>query len=169
MFSSILKMATVFQQCYWPRGKGLGGSSNLNFLIYLRGHTLDFDNWANMTGDPRWNFQNVLTFFKKSEDYKYKGVWDDERKRMHAVGGNLNVEQPSYTGLASTFLKAGAELGFPEVDLNGNFTEGFETLYYSLKNGRRFGTYKAFIEPIRNRPGLTIYKYAHVNRVSSNI
>jgi len=103
---------------------GLGGSSNLNFLVYLRGHVRDFDNWAEITGDPRWSYQNVLTFFKKAEDYKYKGVWDEERKRMHATGGALNVEIPDYTGLASTFVRAGSEIGVPEVDLNGNFSEG---------------------------------------------
>jgi choline dehydrogenase len=107
-----------------PTNSGLGGSSNLNFLIYLRGHAKDFDHWANVTGDSRWSYENVMTFFKKSEDYKYKGAWDSDRRKFHATGGYLNVQEPSYTGLASTFLKAGAELGFPEVDLNGNFTQG---------------------------------------------
>jgi hypothetical protein len=60
----------------------------------------------------------------KAEDYKFDGPMSAERKRFHASGGELHIEKPAYTGLASTFIEAGRELGYPEVDLNGNFTEG---------------------------------------------
>ena len=53
----------------WPRGKSLGGSSNLNYMLYVRGHPLDYDNWANLTGDLTWSYENVLPYFKKSLDY----------------------------------------------------------------------------------------------------
>ena len=60
------------QQSVWPRGKQLGGSSGLNFMIYSRGHPLDYDNWANLTGDPTWRYENVLPYFKKSLNYNGK-------------------------------------------------------------------------------------------------
>ena len=66
----MIMTAWFLQQVRWARGKSLGGSSSLNFLMYTRGHPKDFDNWANLTGDSRWNYENVLPFFKKSEDYQ---------------------------------------------------------------------------------------------------
>lgn len=62
------------------RGKGLGGTSNLNFLIYSRGHRHDYDNWANITGDPRWGYENVLKYFKKSENLTFADPKFDVRK-----------------------------------------------------------------------------------------
>ncbi len=57
------------QRSFWPRGKVLGGSSVLNYMLYVRGHPLDYDLWANMTGDSEWNYENVLPFFKRTIDY----------------------------------------------------------------------------------------------------
>ncbi len=48
----------------------LGGTSNLNFMVYIRGHPLDYDYWAYLTGDDRWNYTNFLQYFKKSEDFR---------------------------------------------------------------------------------------------------
>lgn len=57
------------QRSFWPRGKVLGGSSVLNYMLYVRGHPLDYDLWANLTGDLGWNYEAVLPFFKKTIDY----------------------------------------------------------------------------------------------------
>ena len=59
----------LLQRVFWPRGTGIGGSSNLNAMIYQRGNPNDYDNWANITGNPEWRFENVLRYFKKLEDY----------------------------------------------------------------------------------------------------
>ena len=59
------------QEMKLARGKGLGGSSNLNFMIYSRGHPEDYNNWANITNDSRWGYENVLKYFKKSEDLTF--------------------------------------------------------------------------------------------------
>ena len=78
----------------------------------------------------------------------------------------MNVEQPPYTGMARYFVNAGKEMGYDEVDLNGPFDEGFETHFFSQRYGSRFGTYRAFIEPIlKERKSLTIYKFAMVHKV----
>ncbi len=59
----------IFQTIRFPRGKGLGGSSNINGMMYIRGNPKDFNRWASLTGDPAWSWDNVLPYFKKSEDY----------------------------------------------------------------------------------------------------
>lgn len=55
------------------QGKALGGTSNINWLIHLRGHPKDFDHWAELTGDVGWKYKNLLPYFKRSEDYQ--GEW----------------------------------------------------------------------------------------------
>lgn len=69
------------QQVNWPRGKVLGGSSSVNFMFYLRGHPLDYENWANLTGDPTWSWDNVLPYFKKSIS-QYKGEHQSNGSRI---------------------------------------------------------------------------------------
>jgi len=59
----------LLQRSLWPRGRGLGGTSNLNFMIYQRGNPKDYDELAEITGDDEWKYKNVLPFFKKSENY----------------------------------------------------------------------------------------------------
>lgn len=149
------------QQCFWPRGKGLGGCSNLNFMIYMRGHPQDFNTWANITGDKRWAYNNVLNYFKKSEDYF--GEWDIPKYHNH--GGPLGVSLTPYKGMAEDWIAAGLEQGYERTDLQAEYTEGFSPIYFTQKNGRRHSTYKAFIEGIRNRPNLKIYKFSQVYRV----
>jgi choline dehydrogenase len=149
------------KQCYHPRGLGLGGSSNSNFMIYMRGHPLDFDNWANITGDSRWSFEEVIHFFKKSEDYK--GDWDIPE--FHGHGGNLKVAPAPYDGLSKEFIAAGEEMGYHRGDLNARYNNTFSHIYYTQGNGRRYGTMKAFIEPARTRPNLSIYKFARAHKI----
>ncbi|CAG7718407.1 unnamed protein product [Allacma fusca] len=152
------------RQALWSQGRSLGGTSNLNFLIHLRGSPADFDNWGNITGDPSWNYQNLLPYFKKSEDYR--GEW--KNSKTHGTGGPIRIEVPSYHPLADYFVKAGAELGYPKTDLNGYYTEGFDTIHFPIKRGQRQAVYRSFIRPARRRRNLTIYKYSHVNKILIN-
>ncbi|CAG7833011.1 unnamed protein product [Allacma fusca] len=148
-------------KCSWPRGKSLGGSSNLNFMAYIRGHKNDYESWANITGDARWRYENVLKYFKKSEDYH--GEWDNDR--YHSHGGNLRVGQPPYKGMADVFCKAAEEVGIPTTDLNAEFIEGCSPVYLTQKRGKRLGTYHAFLKPIKQRRNFRIRKYSHVTKV----
>jgi len=63
----------TFQRSSWSSGLGLGGTTTLNLFIHLRGHKKDYDNWARVTGDPAWSWNQVLPFFKKHEDYEQGG------------------------------------------------------------------------------------------------
>ncbi|ODM89498.1 Oxygen-dependent choline dehydrogenase [Orchesella cincta] len=138
----------------------MSGTGNINLMIHLRGHKHDFDNWANLTGDPEWSWEGVLPYFKSYEDYQDLG---DEVN--HGYKGELRIERPDYIGLAPEFVRGAEELGYPNVDLNAPYSEGFDVIQYPIKRGVRQATYKAFIEPVRYLPTLTILKYSHVNKI----
>ncbi|CAG7666064.1 unnamed protein product [Allacma fusca] len=151
---------------YWPRGKSLGGSSNLNFMLYVRGHPLDYDNWANITGDPSWKYENVLEYFKKSQDYH--GIHQNNTKHhAQSAYGNLHIESRNIDDLplVPEFLQAAKELGFENVDLNGPQKPGFDQFEYVQKKGYRFGTYSAFLNPIMGRKNIRISRYSHVTKI----
>ncbi|ODN03624.1 Oxygen-dependent choline dehydrogenase [Orchesella cincta] len=151
---------SISQRSSWSTGLGLGGTGNLNLMIHLRGHRRDFDNWANITGDPSWSWEGVLPYFKSYEDYEIPG--DNVN---HGYGGDLRIEAPDYIGTARDFVAAGGELGYPNVDLNAPFTEGFDVIRYPIRRGIRQSPYKAFLDPARTRASLRILKFAHVNKV----
>src|SRR5258708_19381282 len=96
------------RQLPWPRGKVLGGSSSINALRYGRGNRRDYDDWAR-SGNEGWGYDNVLPYFKKSENY------DSGASTYHNVGGPLNVKQKVAKGSAPVevaFVQAGVEHGF---------------------------------------------------------
>ncbi|CAL8094306.1 unnamed protein product [Orchesella dallaii] len=148
------------KQSSWSVGLGLGGSGTHNLMIHLRGHKKDFDNWGNITGDPSWSWEGVLPYFKSYEDYEIPG--DNVN---HGYGGDLRIEAPDYLGRGRDFVEAGREMGYPNVDVNAPFVEGFDIIRYPTKKGVRQAPYKAFLEPILSRSTLTILKFAHVNKV----
>ncbi|ODN03058.1 Glucose dehydrogenase [FAD, quinone] [Orchesella cincta] len=156
------------RQSLLSQGKSLGGTSNINFLMHSRGNPKDFDNMAEVVDDPAWNYDNLLPFFKKHEDYiakpffKYIQEGPDD---VHGYGGDLTIQVPPYTGMAEKYLKATEELGYQRMDLNGRYTEGFDYTYTPMRFGRRQSTFTAFLEPIRHRSNLTIRKFAHVTKV----
>ncbi|CAL8094303.1 unnamed protein product [Orchesella dallaii] len=150
----------VNQETSLSAGLSLGGSGTLNILIHLRGHTMDFNTWAEITGDSSWSWDGVLPYFKSYEDYEIPG--DNVN---HGYGGELRIEAPDHIGNAAEFIQAAQELGYPNVDLNAPFYEGFDVMRYPIKNGIRQATYKAFIEPIRTRLSLRIMKFAQVNKI----
>lgn len=77
---------------HWPRGRVLGGSSELNFMVYMRGNPRDYDNWASLSGDDQWRYENVLPYFKKSENYK--GNWPNRKKKLKLLIIFSGIGQP---------------------------------------------------------------------------
>ncbi|ODM93031.1 Glucose dehydrogenase [FAD, quinone], partial [Orchesella cincta] len=138
-------------------GKGLGGSGNLNFLNYLRGSPLDYENWRNISGDKSWGYREMRKYFQLVEDYS-----KDTTQNMN---GTLKIDIPDFVGLSEEFITAGQELGFKHVDLNDNFVEGFDVNYFPIHNGVRQAPYQSYLKTARNRKSLTIRKFAHVNRI----
>lgn len=90
------------EQCNWPRGKVLGGSSVLNAMLYIRGNKKDYDRWESL-GNPGWGYEDVLPYFKKSEDMRIEELRDDY---YHGKDGFLTVENFRYLNLNRLFLQS---------------------------------------------------------------
>ena len=143
-----------------PRGKVLGGSSSINGMLYVRGQALDYDTWAQL-GNRGWGYEEVLPFFKRSE--RFERGSDDFR----GDGGELNVaDMVESHPILDAWVDAGEDAGFPRnPDYNGASQEGFGIYQVTQRNGRRFSTAKAFLEPARSRRNLTVVTRAMAQRV----
>ncbi|XP_019869160.2 glucose dehydrogenase [FAD, quinone]-like [Aethina tumida] len=152
-------------QCNWPRGKVLGGSSVLNYMLYVRGNRHDYDHWEAL-GNPGWNYQNVLKYFIKSEDNRNPYL---AKTPYHGTGGLLTVqESPWRTPLVLAFVQAGKEMGYPNRDINGAEQAGFMVAQGTIRRGSRCSSAKAFLRPVRLRKNLHIALNAHVTRILIN-
>ncbi|CAG7816615.1 unnamed protein product [Allacma fusca] len=150
------------QRCNWPRGKVLGGSSVLNYMLYVRGNRRDYDGWEAL-GNPGWGYDSILKYFKKSEDNRNPYLANNE---YHSAGGYLTVQEaPWRTPLATAFVEAGMEMGYENRDGNGEFQSGFMIAQGTIRRGSRCSAAKAFIRPVRNRPNLHIAMESHVMKV----
>lgn len=148
--------------CNWPRGRVLGGTSVINFLVYTRGNKLDYDGWEAL-GNKGWSYKDILPYFTKSENVGIPNLRDS---RYHGNGGYLNVENsPFISGLYRPFLQAGKELGYKVTDPNGKDNLGFSRVQATMRKGRRCSASRAFLEPIRNRRNLHISKESRVLKI----
>lgn len=150
--------------CSWPRGKVLGGSSVLNAMMYVRGNRRDYDRWAS-EGNPGWSFEEVLPYFKKSEDMRDP---DLAKSEFHGTGGGLTVEPfRSISAIADLVLEAAREMGLlnPDNDINGRTQHGFAQTQGTVRDGLRCSTAKAFLRPVAHRPNLHIALNAFVKRI----
>ncbi len=148
------------RRIYWPRGKGLGGSSAINGMLYVRGHPQDFDHWRQM-GNAGWGWDDVLPYFKRSERND-RGADD-----FHSDTGELSVSDPVMRHAFSHLFIAAAEArGFPaNADFNDGEQDGVGFLQFTIRNGARCSSYDAFVKPVRNRPNLAIVTEAHVEKI----
>ena len=136
----------------YPRGKVLGGSSSINAMLYLRGQARDYDEWAMLTGDSGWSWQNVLPTFMDMEDHWRGG---DEK---HGTGNELHVDTPRVSWeIIDAFRDAAVENGIPRVDdFNRGDNEGVSRFDVTQKDGVRWSGTKAFLRPAMARPNLTV-------------
>ena len=148
----------------WPRGKALGGSSLLNYMLYVRGHAQDYDEWASL-GNEGWSYKEVLPFFKKSER-----LYDSElhvEPEYHGTDGPKSVrETPTFYAKAYQVIQDSLVdvLGLPIGDYNGKNQNVVYRGQYSVKNGRRADTYTSFAAPYAGK-GLTVLTFAHATKV----
>ncbi|KAF5286212.1 hypothetical protein FQA39_LY16382 [Lamprigera yunnana] len=149
-------------RCNWPRGKVIGGSSVLNYMLYVRGNKKDYDIWESL-GNTGWGSRDALYYFKKSEDNENPYL---ARTPYHSTGGYQTVtEAPYHTPLAAAFIEAGKQLGYENRDINGEFQTGFMIAQGTIRRGSRCSTAKAFLRPVRLRKNLHIAMHSHVTRV----
>jgi choline dehydrogenase len=144
----------------WPCGKVLGGSSSINGLLYVRGQAEDYDRWAEL-GNRGWAFDDVLPYFKKSEDQE-RGA--DE---YHGIGGPLKVSDLRLRRpIADYFIQAATEIGIPlNEDYNGASQEGVGYFQQTAHKGFRWSTAKGFLRPARKRPNLRVETNAQTTRI----
>ena len=151
------------RRCNWPRGKVMGGSSVLNYMIASRGNPNDFNNWAKM-GNKGWSYEDVLPYFKKLENMQIPELRRDTS--VHSSKGPLSIEYPRYrTPMAKEFLEAGLEMGYNLVDYNSNHTLGFAYIQGTTKNGERMSANKAYLHPVRDRRNLVLTRNSLVEKV----
>ncbi|TFV47809.1 choline dehydrogenase [Blastococcus sp. TF02A-35] len=149
------------RKLFWPRGKLLGGSSSINAMIYIRGARADYDEWAELTGDPSWSYDQVLPLFKRMED-NARGA--DE---WHGVGGPLRVEDlRSPHPWTTAVVESAVARGYPRNgDFNGATQEGVGQYQVTQKRGRRWSAADAYLHPAAGRPNLTVRTGALTTRV----
>ncbi|WP_422075548.1 GMC family oxidoreductase [Tranquillimonas rosea] len=135
----------------YPRGKGLGGCSSINGMLYIRGQAADYDQWR-QSGLTGWGWDDVLPYFKKSEDYS------DGPNEVHGAGGEWRVEnQRLHWDILDSWRDAAEESGIPKTDdFNGGDNEGVGYFKVNQKGGWRWNTSKGFLRPAKNRDNLRI-------------
>ena len=146
----------------YPRGKTLGGSSTINGMIYMRGQKRDYDEWARLTGDESWTWDSVLPIFKDSENY-HRGS-----SEWHGTQGEWRVESQRLSWeILDAFQSAAAEAGIPPVeDFNRGNNFGCGKFEVNQRRGVRLSGSKAFLDPVRGRPNLTVLTGAHARRLT---
>ncbi len=152
-----------------PRGKMLGGSSGINYMVWVRGHPQDFDHWAEL-GAEGWNYEAVLPAFKRMEDLAPSNEISIDHD-VHGTGGPVGVSVRSPMIPATRqFVEAAEAAGIPRGDYNGKDRAnpmGVSSVHQTnTRKGRRSSTYHAYLEgEAEARPNLTIITGAHVTRV----
>ncbi|WP_341304420.1 choline dehydrogenase [Pseudomonas sp. TMP25] len=145
------------------RGKGLGGSSLINGMCYIRGNALDYDGWAKEKGLEDWSYLDCLPYFRKAE------TRDIGANAYHGGDGPVSVSTPKSGNnpLFHAMIEAGVQAGYPRTsDLNGYQQEGFGPMDRTVTpEGRRASTARGYLDQARERPNLTIVTHALTDRI----
>lgn len=133
-------------------------------MIFNRGSAHDYDNWANITGDPSWRYENMLRHFRNVEDYQ----GDFPSSTQHGRGGPITISRPRYAPLLSEWMAAGKQLGYPYADPNGpQVADSFTPLEFAKGFGRRVSSYIGYLRPVLNsRRNIKVITGAVVTRVT---
>ncbi|MEQ8557134.1 MAG: choline dehydrogenase [Henriciella sp.] len=150
------------RKLWWPRGKGWGGSSSINGMIYIRGHARDYDQWR-QSGLTGWGYGDVLPYFRRSEGYR------GDASIHHGTDGPLAVEESPLDSVSyDAFIKAGEQAGHAVTsDFNGAQQEGMGPYQRTINDGERWSASFAFLRPIVDeRSNLTVRSTALVSKVT---
>ncbi len=148
-----------------PRGKGLGGTSSINGMVYVRGHPCDFEEWEAL-GAKGWRYADCLPYYKKAETWQGgEDAYRGGSGPLGVTGGNNMTLNPLYRA----FIEAGGQAGYPVTDdYNGYRQEGFGPMHMTVRGGVRESTSRAYLDPIRKRPNLEIVTHALVQNLVLN-
>lgn len=159
-YSGASEPAIHGRQMLLPRGKGLGGSSNINGLLYVRGQQEDYNDWSNL-GAIGWGWADVGPYFRKSETYA------GGASLLRGADGPLRVEEVTHRNPTNdAIIEAFAEIGVPRTD-DYNGVDQFGAFYYqtTVADGRRCSAADAFLRPVMGRQNLTILTSAECQRI----
>jgi choline dehydrogenase-like flavoprotein len=150
------------RRTYLPRGRSIGGTSSMNTQLYVRGHRADYDGWRDDLGLDGWGYDDVLPVFIRQEDNE-RGA-----SEFHGAGGPLRVSDArSVDPLLTTWVAAARDAGHPaNADFNGPEQEGVGIYQLTQRDGRRWSSAKAFLEPAAERPNLTVLPLTHALRIA---
>jgi len=148
------------RRIYIPQGKVLGGSSSINYMIYIRGNRADYDHWASL-GNTGWSYDDVLPYFIKAETNE---TFAD---RYHGRSGPLVVSSHPYTApMTERYIAAAQEAGIAyNPDFNGERQDGCGPLQRTIADGFRSSTAAAYLHPARSRPNLTVISHAQATKL----
>ena len=148
------------RKIYWPRGRGLGGSSSINGLIFIRGQRQDYDTWAQL-GNKGWDWQSVLPYFKRSE-HNSRGA-----SGAHGADGPLWASDiPEKNELMEAIIRGAEELGVKRTDdFNSGDQDGVGYFQLFTRNGWRNSSAVAYLKPVRSRENLVVETDAHATRI----
>ncbi len=150
------------RQMYWPRGRGWGGSSSINAMVYIRGNAYDYDHWSQL-GNAGWSYESVLPYFKRAEDFSGDG--DAE---YHGTGGPLSVQKSDRKNdeLLDVFVEAGQQAGIPFTkDFNGKSQEGVSRYEHTIRGSKRCSAARGYLYPALSRENLHTQTEVTVDRV----
>ena len=144
----------------WPKGKVLGGSSSINGLLYVRGQSADYDNWAQM-GARGWSWDEVLPYFRKAQ-HQERG-----ESEHHGIGGPINVSDfPEQHPVSAALIKACDQAGIPyREDVNTGDQEGVMWFQLTIKDGRRHSAAVGYLHPAMKRENLHVETRATTTRI----
>ncbi|WP_315705800.1 MULTISPECIES: choline dehydrogenase [unclassified Bradyrhizobium] len=161
MFQTVPQGGLDARRLYQPRGRGWGGSSAINGMLYVRGHARDYDQWR-QSGLTGWGYADVLPYFKRSEHNESGGdTWRGDRGPLWVSSG------PNGNPLYRAFINAGRQAGHPVTrDFNGYQQEGLGPFHLTIKNGERCSAASAYLEPaLRERRNLAVFSHAQAMQI----
>ncbi len=148
------------RRLHTPRGKGLGGSSSINGLVYIRGNPLDFERWQE-EGARGWGYADVLPYFKRAQRHA------EGEDQYRGGNGPLDVTYGRLKNpLYQAWIDAAAQAGYPLTDdVNGARQEGFGRMDMTVRRGARCSAAKAYLRPAMKRAGVKVLTHALATRV----
>ena len=143
----------------WPRGKGLGGSSLINGMLYLRGHRHDYDQWQAL-GNEGWSWADVLPYFQRMENWHGADDTASGDASFRGNSGPLHITRgPRKNPLFNAFINAGKQAGYPVTeDYNGQAQEGFGAMEATIYKGQRWSAANAYLKPALKKGNVTLVK-----------
>ncbi|KAJ8665226.1 hypothetical protein QAD02_006888 [Eretmocerus hayati] len=160
------KYCRIFEnsQCTWPMARVVGGNSAFNLMIATRGNRKDYDEWAQITNDDSWSYENMLYYFKKLETFNSNEL-PPNKLRNYDGPMRISIQSPRIP-VVNSFLQAAGELGFSVGgDQNAENQTGFHFMQSTVKNGERWSVNRGYLHPVRSRRNLFLTHRSHVNKI----